>query len=120
MQSGLVSITFRQLGTSFKAEAHIQHVRGAGYRTETDANGKPIETKVVRVDFGGQNQVIRAYADIQESPSARTIADATLNDVPAGISVCWSMPAPRGARASRRCSGRGNSSGSRAGSTTTT
>src|SRR5207248_2344182 len=50
------TITFRQLGTSFKAEAHIQHVRGAGYRTETDANGKPIETKVVRVDFGGQNQ----------------------------------------------------------------
>ncbi|MGI8685069.1 MAG: hypothetical protein ACR2MO_08295 [Acidimicrobiales bacterium] len=82
------TVFFRQQGDLFKAEANIKSVKSAGYRTVKDAAGKALDTKVVSVDFG-TNQVIRAYADILKDPSAHTIADVTLNDVPAGLSLCF-------------------------------
>ncbi|MEX0875645.1 MAG: hypothetical protein WD646_00860 [Actinomycetota bacterium] len=81
-------VSYFQRGDSFKAEAHIGDVKGFGYRTVPDAGGKAADTKAIRVDFG-TNQVIRAYADIQPDEESRTIADVTLEDVPAGISVCF-------------------------------
>jgi hypothetical protein len=81
--------TFRQRGASFKATATIRDVAGVGYRTVKDAEGKPLETKVIRVDFGQGNHVIRGYADIMENPGSQTIADVLLNNIPAGLSVCF-------------------------------
>jgi hypothetical protein len=82
-------ITFRQLGASFKAEAHIKDVAGVGYRTVKDADGKPLETKEVTIDFGHGNHVVRAYADLQETQEERTIADVTVHDLPKGVKVCF-------------------------------
>lgn len=82
------TVFFRQLGEMFKAEANIGNVKSAGYRTVKDAAGKALDTKVVSLGFG-QNQVIRAYADILKDPTAHTVADVTLNDVPAGMSLCF-------------------------------
>ncbi len=81
-------VSYFQRGDSFKAEAHIGNVKGFGYRTVPDSTGKAADTKAIRVDFG-TNQVIRAYADILPNEESRTIADVTLEDVPAGISVCF-------------------------------
>ena len=81
--------TFRQRGESFLATAHIEDVRGFGYRTVKAEDGTPLETKVIKVDFGSGTEVIRAYADIMESPASQTIADAQLNDIPAGLQFCF-------------------------------
>ena len=91
-------VTYFQRGDSFKAEAHIGDVKGFAYRTVRDADNKSADTKVIRVDFG-TNQVIRAYADIQPDEESRTIADVTLEDVPAGISVCFRGKKEKGAPA---------------------
>jgi hypothetical protein len=80
-------VSFFQRGSAFEAEAHIGDVSGFGYQTATDASGVPLDTQLIRAQFGG-NQVIRAYADIEPSDSDRMIGDVTLDNVPAGITMC--------------------------------
>ncbi len=80
-------VSFFQRGSAFEGEAHIGDVSGFGFRTVTDANGVPLDTQVIRAQFGG-NQVIRAYADIEPTDADRIIGDITLNNVPAGMNLC--------------------------------
>ncbi|HEY1827264.1 MAG TPA: hypothetical protein VGF87_04550, partial [Acidimicrobiales bacterium] len=80
-------VSFFQRGAAFEAEAHVGNVSGFSYTTETDAQGTPLDTQQIGAQFGG-NQVIRAYADIEPTDADRTIADVTLNNVPAGLNIC--------------------------------
>jgi hypothetical protein len=80
-------VSFFQRGSAFEGEAHIGDVSGFGFRTVSDASGTPLDTQVIRAQFGG-NQVIRAYADIEPSDADRIIGDVTLNNVPAGLNLC--------------------------------
>ncbi|MGH9136742.1 MAG: hypothetical protein ACRD0G_06800, partial [Acidimicrobiales bacterium] len=87
--------TFLQRGDRFRATADINDVRGVGYATTRDQAGNLLDTRTISVDFG-QDQVIRAYADLEflldetdPSSAVSIIGDVTLEDVPAGIDLCF-------------------------------
>lgn len=84
------TVTFRQRGEAFKAEAHVTSVKRAGYRTASTAgpNPKRLDTQVVNVEFG-RDKNVRAYVDLLDDASQSVIGDVSLLDVPAGLSLCF-------------------------------
>lgn len=86
--------TFQQRGKFFKATAHIEDVRGVGFRTvgsTNDDTAVPLDTKALNVQFG-ENQSLRAYVDIADDaddPAKRVVADAMLGEIPAGLEICF-------------------------------
>lgn len=87
----------------FKAFADVNDFKGGGFTTLRAANGKPTDTRTMRVQFG-HDQVIRGYADLElfaernadGTPKldslTQIIGDVTLGDVPAGIRMCLRGP----------------------------
>lgn len=89
------NVTFLQRGEHFRANIDVGGLTGAAYATQTDSDGKLLETKILRVNFAPGNTV-RAYADLaslgdEADPSSlqQTIADVTLPNVPRGLNVCF-------------------------------
>ncbi|CAN5741953.1 hypothetical protein BH20ACT2_BH20ACT2_10730 [soil metagenome] len=77
-----------QRGDALRAEAHITDVSSVGFRTQRDADGDALDTRVVDVGFGGE-QVVRAHVDLAPDPTERIIGDAVLTDVPSATSICF-------------------------------
>ena len=89
-----------QRGDALRGVAHIEDVDGVTFRTVRDNAGRPLDTNVVGIRFG-QDQTIRAYADLAPTGDVHILADVTLEDVPSGIALCFrgqkdavSSPAP--------------------------
>ena len=92
-------VVYLQRGDHFRADVHVGDLRGAGFATAVDSTGKALDTKTMRVDFGPENHTVRAYADLltedESSPNhslQQVIADVTLPNAPAGISLCFRGP----------------------------
>lgn len=77
-----------QRGDALRGVAHIEDVDGVTFRTVRDSAGRPLDTSVVGIRFG-QDQTIRAYADLAPTGDVHILADVTLEDVPSGISLCF-------------------------------
>ncbi len=72
----------------FKATADIHNVKGFGFHQVSAADGTPIGTNIVNVNFG-EDFAVRAYADIVTADAAHVTADALLEHIPAGLQFCF-------------------------------
>lgn len=88
-------IRFIQRGEAFKLDADIRGVKGAAFRTvryqKPDGSFASIGTHEAKISFGA-NQNIRAFVDLQADAITRVIADALLENVPAGLTLCFRGP----------------------------
>lgn len=85
-------IHFLQRGEYFLLDAHIEDFQGAGFK-ETRSTSAPgvfegMGTYVANLDFGA-NQDVRAFIDLQSDAVSRIIADVLIEDMAAGIDLCF-------------------------------
>lgn len=88
----------------FKAFVRVHELARAGFATARNADGDPLDTRIISVDFGAPNAVVRAYADLlfSEEPDkpdtderedvlsqVSVIGDVTLQEKPVGVTVCF-------------------------------
>src|SRR3546814_3776106 len=81
-------IAFLQRGDAFRLDATIRDVRGAGFRTTRATTGESMGTQVASLDFGDDEDV-RAFIDLQSDATSRVLADGLIEDMTAGIDVCF-------------------------------
>lgn len=81
-------IVFLQRGDAFKLDAQIADLRGAGFRTTRATTGESMGTQVASLDFG-DDQDVRAFIDLQSDATSRVLADVLIEDMAAGVDVCF-------------------------------